>query len=69
MSEREILARYHAMKRWVERERRRLARTRGRPSQKYLRRSRIVDDTDPVSLRDLLRELQTVTTRKAGRGC
>ncbi len=68
MNEKEILARYHAMRRWVERERRRIENSGGRKSQTYLRRSRLVDDTDPISLRELLRELQTVTTRKPRRG-
>lgn len=57
MDEREILSLYRRMCRWVERERRRLKRTGERPTQRYLRRSRLVDDTDPLSLRELLREL------------
>ena len=64
MNEREILARYKAMRRWVERERRRLKRTGERPTQRYLRRSRLVDDTDPISLRELLRELRAMPTTK-----
>ena len=60
MNEKEILARYRAMCRWVERERRRLEKTGERPSQRYLRRSRLVDDVDPVTLRELLLELTKV---------
>ena len=56
----DLMARYHALGRWVERERRRLEKTGERKSQRFLRRSRLVDDTDPISLRELLRELQTI---------
>ena len=54
----DVLARYGRMRAWVARERRRLARTGKRPSQRYLRRARLVDDIDPRSLRELLRELR-----------
>ena len=64
MNEKEILARYLRMKSWVARERRRLATSGERPTQRYLRRSRLVDDTDPLSLRELLRELRAITPRK-----
>ena len=60
MNEKEILARYRALRRWVERERRRLERTGERPSQRYQRRARLVDDIDPLSLRELLRELREI---------
>jgi hypothetical protein len=60
VNEQEILARYRAMMAWVARERRRLAKTGERPTQRYLRRSRLVDDTDPLSLRELIRELRTL---------
>jgi len=63
VNEKELLARYRAMRRWVERERRRLEGTRERPSQRYLRRSRLVDEIDPLTLRELVREL-----RACGRG-
>jgi hypothetical protein len=56
----DLLARYRALQRWVVRERRRLKRTGQRPTQRYLRRSRLVDDTDPTSLRELLRELRAM---------
>lgn len=57
MNEREILARYRRLQAWVRQERRRLDRTRKRPSQVYLRRARLLMDMDHVSLRELLREL------------
>jgi len=60
VNEREILARYRRMRAWVARERRRLAKSGERPTQRYLRRSRLVDDTDPLSLRELVRELCTL---------
>ncbi len=67
MSEKQILACYRAMRAWVERERRRIERTRGRKSQTYLRRSRIVDDTDPRSLSELLRELRAFAESRSRR--
>lgn len=63
MNEKETLAAYHAMRRWVERERRRLKRTGEKPSQQYLLRNRLVDDTDPISLRELVRELRAFSGR------
>ncbi len=60
MNEKEILARYRAMQRWVNREGRRMERTGVRKSQTYLRRSRLLDDTDPITLRELLRELAQI---------
>ena len=57
MNAKEILPRYRAMCRWVERERRRLVRTGERPSQLYLRRVRLLIDVDEVTFRELLREL------------
>lgn len=63
MNEKEILARYRKMRAWVERERRRLARTGERKSQRYLRRSQLVDDVDPITLRELMRELAALRTR------
>jgi len=67
VNEREILRKYGQMKAWVARERRRLKRTGERPTQQYLRRSRLVDDTDPISLRELLRELRSMETQATGR--
>jgi hypothetical protein len=58
---RDLIARYRALRRWVERERRHLARTGERPTQRYLRRSRLVDDVDPMTLRELVRELRALT--------
>lgn len=60
MNEKDVLVRFRAMKRWVERERRRLERTGERKSQAYLRRARLVDDVDPITLRELLRELAQI---------
>lgn len=57
------MTRYRAIVRWVERERARLQKTGERPSQRYLRRARLVLDTDPLTLRELLRELYAVTLR------
>lgn len=51
------MARYRALKRWVERERARLKETGQRPSQRFLRRARLALDSDPRTLRELLREL------------
>ena len=65
MNEKKILACYRALRRWVEREQRRQARTRARKSQTYLRRSRLVDDVDPVRLRELLRELRAFAKNRA----
>jgi len=67
VNEKEILARYRALRRWVERERRRLAKTRGRKSQTYLRRSRLVDCIDPITLRELVRELRSPSGRSPRR--
>jgi len=58
------MAGYRALRRWVERERRRLEKSGERPTQRYLRRSRLVDSTDPLSLRELIQELTTITVRK-----
>jgi len=57
VNEKELMACYRAMKRWVEGERRRLEKTGERKSQRYLRRSRLLDDVDPITLRELVREL------------
>lgn len=54
----ELMARFRAMERWVERERRRLEETGERKSQRFLRRARLVDDVDPLTLKELLRELK-----------
>ena len=60
MNEKEILTRYRALKRWVEGERRRLERTGERKSQRYLRRARLVDDIDPMTLGEILKELRSL---------
>ena len=64
MKEKDVMARYRAMRRWVERERRRLERCGERKSQRFLRRSRLVDDIDPITLRELLSELRTMPRSK-----
>ncbi len=55
---RELLARYRALGRWVEREQKRLARTGERPSQQYLRRARLLVEVDERTFRELVRELR-----------
>jgi hypothetical protein len=64
VNEKEVLARYRAMRRWVERERRRLEKTGERKSQAYLRRSRLVDDVDPITLGELIQELRGLSSRR-----
>ena len=59
----DLMARFRAMERWVERERRRLEETGERKSQRFLRRSRLVDDVDPLTLRELLRELRAIGSK------
>lgn len=54
----DALARYRAMRRWVERERRRLKRTGERPSQAYLRRARLLIEVDATTFRELVQELR-----------
>jgi len=65
VNEREILARYRAMRRWVVRERRRLKRAGERPSQTYLRRARLVIEVDSTTCRELVRELRALDLRFA----
>jgi hypothetical protein len=60
VNEKDVLARFRRLQAWVRRERRRLDRTRERPSQVYLRRARLLLDMDHLSLRELLRELQAM---------
>ena len=68
MNEKEIMARYRALRLWVERERRRLARTGERPAQRYLRRARLLTEVDAITLRELLRELRAFSGRRRARG-
>lgn len=63
----DLVARYRALQRWVERERRRLERAGARPGQRYLRRARLVDEVDPRTLRELVRELRAFSGRGLGR--
>ena len=67
-NERTLLARYRRLRAWVEGERRRLARTGKRPTQRYLRRARLVTEVDAVTLRELMRELRTFSARRRARG-
>ena len=67
MNAKEILACYRRMRRWVERERRRLEKTGERPSQIYLRRARLVIEVDAVTMRELVRELQVFSSRRPRR--
>lgn len=60
MNERDFLRRFRDLQRWVERERRRLKQTGERATQRYLRRSRLVVDVDPITLRELVRELRLI---------
>jgi hypothetical protein len=62
--EKQIVGRYRAMRAWVARERWRLERTGERPSQRYLRRARLVDDVDLITLRELVRELRLLRTAR-----
>ena len=67
MNEKEIMAAYHAMRRWVARERRRLEKTGERKSQQFLRRARLVDDVDLITMQELVRELRAFSRRSIGR--
>ena len=60
---RDVLARYVRMRAWVARERRRLERTGKRPSQRYLRRARLLVEVDAVTMRELVRELAALRPR------
>ena len=53
----DFLARYRALVRWVAQERVRLERTGDRPTQRYLRRARLVLEIDELTFRELAREL------------
>ena len=64
MNEKDLLRRYRAMQRWVERERRRLGKTEDRKSQRYLQRSRMLLEVDLVTFRELVRELFAVVGRR-----
>jgi hypothetical protein len=63
----DLLARYRRMRAWVASERRRVARTRERPSQRYLRRARLLIEVDDVTFRELARELRAFSGRGLGR--
>jgi len=64
MNERELLASYRALRRWVEDERRRLEKTSGRKSQTFLRRARLLIEVDERTFRELVRELTSVSGRR-----
>ena len=57
----DLLARYRELQRWVTQERRRLAKSGKRGSQRYLRRARLLVEVDERTLRELLRELREVS--------
>jgi hypothetical protein len=67
MHEKELIALYRRMKAWVARERRRLERTGERPTQRYLRRSRLLIDVDAITFRELVRELVAMSVRRPRR--
>lgn len=67
MNEKAILARYRRLRTWVAQERRRLERTGERPTQRYLRRARLLMDVDALTFRELVRELRAVSGRGLGR--
>ncbi len=52
----DLIAAYRRLCTWVERERRRRGDTQ--PDQQWLRRSRLCADVPPLTLKELLRELQ-----------
>ena len=60
MNEKDLLRRYVRMRAWVTLEQRRLEKTGERKSQRYLRRARLVDDVDTITLRELVRELRAL---------
>jgi hypothetical protein len=62
----DLMARFRAMERWVERERRRLEETGERKSQRFLRRARLVDDVDPMTLKELVHELRSFSASARG---
>jgi hypothetical protein len=63
----DLLARYRALVRWVELERARLERTGDRPTQRYLRRARLVLEIDEVTFRELARELDGISRPHSSR--
>ena len=65
MRERNVIASYRRLRAWVASERRRLASTGERPTQKFLRRARLVDDIAPITMRELVRELQAFARRRS----
>ena len=64
----DLMARYRALVRWVEQERRRLEKTGGKKSQRYLRRARLVLEVDELTFTELVRELYPRTPPRSGRG-
>ena len=60
----DIVAQFGRLRAWVARERRRLATTGNRPTQRYLRRARLCAEIDARILRDLVRELHALTREK-----
>ena len=56
----DLIARYRDLRRCVTQERRRLARSGKLPSQRFLRRARLLVEVDERTFRELLRELRTM---------
>ena len=54
----ELVVRYRRLRAWVLRERKRLAKTRERPTQRLLRRARLLDEVSVATLRELINELK-----------
>ncbi len=56
----DVFTRYARLRAWVARERRRLVHTGERPTQRYLRRARLVIEVDAVTIRELVREMRAI---------
>jgi hypothetical protein len=63
----DLMARYRALVRWVEQERRRLEKTGEKKSQLHLRRARLVLEVDELTFRELVRELDAISGRRPRR--
>ena len=57
----DLLTCYRELRRWVVRERRRLAKSGKPASQRYLRRARLLVEVDEQTFRELVRELLRVS--------
>ncbi len=54
----DLIAAYGRLRVWLQRERARQREEARRPDQRFLRRSRLCADVPPLTLKELLRELQ-----------